>query len=167
MHVFRFLLPAAAVLGLMTPPDALAEDSNSAHGHRRSVVHARHGMVAASHPLAVQIGLDVLRDGGSAVDAAIATNAALGLLEQRQLLLHSLNVFVPDPMRIFEEITRFKIIQGQMPLEGLYTVEELEALMAAYLAWKAAIEPEETSLMGDPNEGQVILPVKELKPKYS
>ncbi len=47
----------------------------------RSVVHARHGMVAAAHPLAVQIGVDVLQKGGSAVDAAIAVNAALGFLE--------------------------------------------------------------------------------------
>jgi gamma-glutamyltranspeptidase/glutathione hydrolase len=47
----------------------------------RSVTYARHGMVAAAHPLAVQIGLDVLKAGGSAVDAAIAVNAALGFLE--------------------------------------------------------------------------------------
>ncbi len=47
----------------------------------RSVVHARHGLVAAAHPLAVGIGLDVLKKGGSAVDAAIAVNAALGFLE--------------------------------------------------------------------------------------
>lgn len=47
----------------------------------RSVVHARHGMVAASHPLAVQIGVDTLKSGGNAVDAAIAVNAALGFLE--------------------------------------------------------------------------------------
>jgi len=47
----------------------------------RSVTVARHGMVAAAHPLAVQVGLDVLRRGGSAVDAAIATNAALALME--------------------------------------------------------------------------------------
>ena len=47
----------------------------------RSEVIAKHGMVAASHPLAAQIGLDVLKAGGSAVDAAIATNAALGLME--------------------------------------------------------------------------------------
>jgi gamma-glutamyltranspeptidase / glutathione hydrolase len=47
----------------------------------RSVVYARHGMVAAAHPLAVQIGVDVLKRGGSAVDAAIAVNAALGFLE--------------------------------------------------------------------------------------
>jgi gamma-glutamyltranspeptidase/glutathione hydrolase len=47
----------------------------------RSVVMAPHGMVATSHPLAAQIGLDVLKNGGNAVDAAIATNAALGLME--------------------------------------------------------------------------------------
>jgi gamma-glutamyltranspeptidase/glutathione hydrolase len=47
----------------------------------RSVVHARNGMVAAAHPLAVHIGLDILKEGGSAVDAAIAVNAALGFLE--------------------------------------------------------------------------------------
>src|SRR5213593_1513075 len=47
----------------------------------RSVVYARHGMVAAAHPLAAQIGVDVLKRGGSAVDAAIAVNAALGFLE--------------------------------------------------------------------------------------
>ena len=47
----------------------------------RSPVLATHGMVAASVPLATQIGLDVLKKGGSAVDAAIAANAALGLME--------------------------------------------------------------------------------------
>ena len=42
---------------------------------------ALHGMVATSHPLAAQIGLDVLKPGGNAIDAAIAVNAALGLME--------------------------------------------------------------------------------------
>jgi len=49
--------------------------------HRRSVAFGQNGMVAAAHPLAVTIGLDVLKDGGSAVDAAIAVNAALGVVE--------------------------------------------------------------------------------------
>ena len=47
----------------------------------RSEVIAVHGMVASSHPLATQIGLEILKQGGSAVDAAIAVNAALGLME--------------------------------------------------------------------------------------
>jgi gamma-glutamyltranspeptidase / glutathione hydrolase len=47
----------------------------------RSVVMASSGIVACAHPLAAQVGLDVLRRGGNAIDAAIATNAALGLLE--------------------------------------------------------------------------------------
>ena len=47
----------------------------------RSPVLAQHGMVCTSHPLATQAGLDVLKAGGSAIDAAIAANAALGLME--------------------------------------------------------------------------------------
>ena len=47
----------------------------------RSEVIAPHGMAATSQPLATQIALDILKAGGSAVDAAIAANAALGLME--------------------------------------------------------------------------------------
>jgi gamma-glutamyltranspeptidase/glutathione hydrolase len=47
----------------------------------RSPVIAKHGIVAASHPLAAQIGLDILKSGGNAIDAAIATNAALCAME--------------------------------------------------------------------------------------
>ena len=47
----------------------------------RSEVISQNGMVATSHPLATQIGLDILKTGGNAIDAAIAANAALGLME--------------------------------------------------------------------------------------
>src|SRR5262245_53135434 len=47
----------------------------------RSVVYAQHGMVACAQPLGAQVGIDVLKGGGSAVDAAIAVNACLGLME--------------------------------------------------------------------------------------
>jgi gamma-glutamyltranspeptidase/glutathione hydrolase len=47
----------------------------------RSEVIAQHGMAATSHPLTTQIALDVLKAGGNAIDAAIAANAALGLME--------------------------------------------------------------------------------------
>src|SRR5438105_596114 len=47
----------------------------------RSEVLARHGMVCTSVPSATQVGLDILKKGGSAVDAAIAANATLGLME--------------------------------------------------------------------------------------
>lgn len=47
----------------------------------RSEVYAPHAIAATSHPLATQIALDVMKGGGSAVDAAIAANAALGLME--------------------------------------------------------------------------------------
>ena len=60
-----------------TEPAAFAARGNAT----RSVVWAPHGMVCAAQPLAVQAGLDMLKRGGTAVDAAIAVNACLGLME--------------------------------------------------------------------------------------
>ena len=59
-----------------------SQDTSAARGDAtRSVVYGPHGMVCAAQPLAVQAGVDILKQGGSAVDAAIATNACLGLME--------------------------------------------------------------------------------------
>ena len=54
--------------------------AGSNHASRSEII-APHGMAATSQPLATQIALDILKAGGSAVDAAIAANAALGLME--------------------------------------------------------------------------------------
>lgn len=63
-------------------PFLLAERPDVPAGQAtRSVAVANNGMVATSHPLAAQVGLDVLKGGGNAVDAAIATSAAMGLME--------------------------------------------------------------------------------------
>jgi gamma-glutamyltranspeptidase / glutathione hydrolase len=77
-----FLVLMIAALGSLASAARAGDRLTPAAGRAgRSVTLATHGMVATSHPLAVQIGLDVLKNGGNAVDAAIATNAALGLME--------------------------------------------------------------------------------------
>ncbi|WP_043838936.1 gamma-glutamyltransferase [Muricoccus aerilatus] len=63
----------AVLLLLAAPALAQAPEAGSAR--------ARHQMVAAAHPLAAQAGLDVLRRGGAAVDAAVAVQAVLTLVE--------------------------------------------------------------------------------------
>src|SRR5262249_44827737 len=72
--------PGFAALLLVTV--LIPRDAGSARGTAtRSVVWAKHGMVCAAQPLAVQAGVEILKQGGSAVDAAIAVNACLGLME--------------------------------------------------------------------------------------
>lgn len=76
----RLILAATAVS--LFSHTALAYDRITGHQFAsRSEVIAPHAMAATSHPLATQIALDVMKQGGNAVDAAIAANAALGLME--------------------------------------------------------------------------------------
>lgn len=72
------LLLSAALLG--SPVQAADRITGPAFATRSEVI-APEAMAATSHPLATQVALDVMRQGGSAVDAAIAANAALGLME--------------------------------------------------------------------------------------
>lgn len=85
------LLVAALVLSLASPAMAqpAAVEQGYGRGDRvsgpvwasRSPVVAPHGAAATAHPLATRVAVDILKEGGTAVDAAIAANAMLGLLE--------------------------------------------------------------------------------------
>lgn len=72
-----FFLSFLFALNLHAQPDRVTGKTFAT----RSEVVAQNGMVATSQPLATQIGLQVLKNGGNAIDAAIAANAALGLME--------------------------------------------------------------------------------------
>jgi gamma-glutamyltranspeptidase len=81
-HIFRpsFALGVwllASAIGSLAQVDRIT----GKHLATRSEVIASHGMAATAQPLASEIAIDVLKQGGSAVDAAIAANAALGLME--------------------------------------------------------------------------------------
>ncbi|HEX9187630.1 MAG TPA: gamma-glutamyltransferase, partial [Vicinamibacteria bacterium] len=73
------VLGAEAAVPVSRPPRDPAR--LVARNRDRSSVIAQRGMVCASQPLAALVGVDVLKAGGTCVDAAIATNAALGLME--------------------------------------------------------------------------------------
>ncbi|MDP1714015.1 MAG: DUF429 domain-containing protein [Anaerolineales bacterium] len=85
---------------------------------------------------------------------------------QRQFILYERGIRIKDPMEFFEEITRYKMIKGLWPIELLYLPEQLDALVAAFVAWLAVNKPEHICFIGDQKEGMIVLPEKELKEKY-
>lgn len=85
---------------------------------------------------------------------------------QRQLILHELNVELPNPMRLFEEITRHRLLNGILELDDLLSADELDALVGAYTAWFAASQADRVSVLGDRAEGQIFLPAPALLDHY-
>src|ERR1700686_510429 len=75
LHVFLFVLNGAAML--MTGHESEAQDRSQG----RSMVISSNGIVAAESPVGAQAGPRILEQGGNAVDAAIATNAMMGVVE--------------------------------------------------------------------------------------
>lgn len=107
----------------------------------RSPVLATNGIAATSHPLASQVAIDILKQGGSAVDAAIAANAALGLMEPtgcgiggdlfaivwdpETRKLHGLNASGRSPMGLSLADMRQKVAEmglAGIPVRGSYSV---------------------------------------------
>ncbi len=78
---FSLALSLAAGLLGARPAVAQVDRINGAPFATRSAVLGLHGMVCTSVPLASQAGLDILKHGGNAIDAAIAANATLGVTE--------------------------------------------------------------------------------------
>ena len=72
---------AAAVIAPLIVPPLFAEQQDPAREQARSMVMTQYGIVATSQAVASQAGAAILAKGGSAVDAAIAANAALGVIE--------------------------------------------------------------------------------------
>jgi hypothetical protein len=75
---------------------------------------------------------------------------------QRSAILYEQGLQIIDPVDMFEEITRYKLIQGILPLEELPSARELDALVAAYLAWMSANRPGQIV-----PKGEFVLPARE------
>src|SRR4029078_11938033 len=81
MRGIQLLIFALVSLGSVLSLDAQIDRITGKNFATRSEVLATHGMVCTSVPAATEVGIEILKRGGSAVDAAIAANATLGLME--------------------------------------------------------------------------------------
>jgi len=75
---------------------------------------------------------------------------------QRALALYEQGLRIEDPMDMFEEITRYKLIHGLFKLENIYSSKELDALGATYIAWMSVNRPGRIVV-----QGEFVLPDQE------
>jgi gamma-glutamyltranspeptidase / glutathione hydrolase len=130
-HLIRSL--CVVFLALIVQSPAVAQDRSQA----RSMVITRYGIVATEHPIASQIGATILAEGGNAVDAAIAANAAMGVFapmangiggdlfaivyEAKTGKLYGLNASGWSPAGLTPEFLKAKGITV-MPTNGIHSV---------------------------------------------
>ena len=132
---------AAAVVFVLAlgAPGIVAQDTTRPNGPLvgRSVVATTFGIVAASQPLAARAGVQILERGGNAIDAAIAANATIGLMEPtgngiggdlfilyyeaKTNTVHGLNSSGWSPMGLTVDFLASKGI-SQMPQRGIHSV---------------------------------------------
>lgn len=123
--------------------------NQQAYSSKRVPIYAQRGMVATSQPLAAQAGLDILKQGGNAIDAAIATAAALTVLEPTSngigsdafaLIwsngkLHALNASGNAPQSMSVAAVRERGLDA-IPMRGLLPV----MVPGAPAAWATCVE---------------------------
>lgn len=78
---------------------------------------------------------------------------------QRQLILAEMDLDVPDPMVFFEEVTRYKLLKGQLTMDGIYSLAELNALICALTALLLVKSPAKVASFGSKEEGLIFLPI--------
>ncbi|WP_105213435.1 gamma-glutamyltransferase [Pseudoalteromonas sp. T1lg22] len=135
-RIKRGFFLAGISLSLLAPSATLAHDRITGKEFAtRSEVIASEAMAATSQPLATQVALNILRQGGNAIDAAIAANAMLGLVEPTGCgiggdlfaivysaedgKLHGLNASGRSPLGLsFEELKKITKDQGKIPAYG-------------------------------------------------
>jgi hypothetical protein len=77
---------------------------------------------------------------------------------QRQLILYERKLPVSDPMDFFEEVTRYRLLHSILPIEKIFSPQELNALVMVYAGWLAINKPENITRLGAPEEGQISVP---------
>lgn len=85
---------------------------------------------------------------------------------QRQLVLYLEGLDLQSPLDVLEEITRFHLLQGNIPQEGLHTADQLDCLCAAYTAHLVIAQPDQVLQVGDLEDGRITLPVSALLDRY-
>ena len=94
------------------------------------------------------------------IDGEILPSGGLFGRLQRQLTLYNLGLNIPDPMEFFEEITRHRVLHGQVPEDRIWSTTQVQVFAAAYLAWLVKNKSDQVGRIGTSDEGFITVPVE-------